>query len=433
MRGGARAALRWLWRYGRALALYALLIVSLLPRSLPLPGDLWLAAAYAISGREFNYVAWEVNALAAKTRQTLFGVQPFLSAADGAQLVREYMGDLAQAQQLEAQINARYTDPAITDPAAATADLRARRDALRATLRARQSLVEAILEGQVAAALVAEGFGVAGQLLPPLAMHFTEVPYLLVVSPRDRIALEVSLNLYPLPLDEIVALEQRLEQQADVSALIVPLGGIALYPAMITETASIPHAVEVFAHEWLHHYLYFFPLGLHYFTGGEGLAGEARIINETTADYFGQQMARRVLARYYPELLPPAVPASVPAPTDTPPAFDFAAAMHETRVTVDALLAAGAVAEAERYMAERRRLFYDNGYGLRRLNQAFFAFYGGYQSGAVPGIGGEDPIGPAVRTIFERSGSLRAGVVALRGITTRAQLVAAAGDSAPGE
>jgi hypothetical protein len=81
--------------------------------------------------------------------------------------------------------------------------------------------------------------------------------------------------------------------------------------------------------------------------------------------------------------------------------------MHTTRVHVDELLAAGKVKEAETYMEQRRQVFWDNGYAIRKLNQAYFAFYGAYAD--VPGgAAGEDPVGPAVRTLRSRSSSLLA-------------------------
>lgn len=425
-----RGGLRWVMRRGVPLMLWALVIVFVLPRSTAPIHDFNFRLAYEISGGYFDYVGWTLNALASKARQTLYGVHPYLSEAERSDFVREYMADVAQAQRLEAEIAAVYSDPNVADAAQATAELRERRDALRASLEARQWIAEGILEGQVAAVLIAEGFGIAGQLVPPMAMHMTRVPNLLVASPRDAIRLEVSLNLLPLAVDEMNALEERLAEAYELSALVVNLGGIALYPAMILETSSIAFAVETFAHEWLHHYLYFFPLGLAYFVTPEGLNAEARSINETTASLFGKEIGRRVLERYYPELVPPPPPPprpageSTPSPTSEPPAFDLGREMHVTRVRVDELLAAGQVEEAEAYMEERRRFFYENGYRFRRINQAFFAFYGGYQAEGIPGIAGEDPIGPAVQEIRERLPSAREFVLALRGLTTREELLA---------
>ncbi|HMV28813.1 MAG TPA: hypothetical protein PKE23_05460, partial [Anaerolineales bacterium] len=88
------------------------------------------------------------------------------------------------------------------------------------------------------------------------------------------------------------------------------------------------------------------------------------------------------------------------------PPFDFRAQMHETRVTADALLAAGKIDEAEAYMEARRQIFLQNGYLLRKINQAYFAFHGAYAD--VPGgAAGEDPVGPAVRALREQSPTLK--------------------------
>ncbi len=420
---GVRRVIAWTIRIG-------VLLIILRYSSVPL-GDQWTAVALVVKDAQFDYLGWEAGALAAKLHEFLYGTAPFMDEAARSDIVRAYMRDLAAARRLEGEIERVYIDPNTPDPDTATADLRAERDALRADLAARQTLAEAILEGQVAAVLIDEGFGLpGGQLFPPIAMRFTRVPNLLIVSPRDQIRFDISINLYELPIEDKEALEAQIDEQFDVSSLIVPLGGIALYPAMILETTSIPYAVEVFAHEWLHHYLFFFPLGLNY-----DFAGETRIINETTANLFGKAITPLVLRRYYPELAPPDQPGA-PAPSQPidpqpvdPDAFDYGREMNETRITVDDLLAQGRIDDAEAYMEERRALFVANGYGMRRLNQAFFAFYGGYQSGA-PGEGGRDPIGPAVATLRDASPSLVEWIGVMRWITTRDDLLAAAGTSA---
>lgn len=443
--------LRWLRRLIRY-TLLALLFCLLIQRSNFPVNSRWGAITAVIRGYQFDYVDWEVGALLSKIGQTLWGAHPFMNERDRSQYVRDYMADLELARQLEAQIDAMFADPNVADPRTASFDLRQQRDSLRADLRSRQTLVESILEGQVAAVLVDEGFGLFGQLLPPISMRFTRVPNLLVISPRERIYVDVTIALDPLPIDEIVAIEERLYAELNVSSLIVPLGGIALYPAMILETTSIPWAVETFAHEWLHHYFFFFPLGLNYFS--DTAAGESRIINETAADLFGEEIARIVLERYYPELAPAAEQNEPQLVTYQPFAqevrFDYGAEMNETRVNVDRImvviseletkaerlyhfgmgqsaqrfeaLAQSVVAKSETYMEQRRAIFFENGYRIRKLNQAYFAFYGGYQGG-IPGIGGEDPIGPAVREIRAMSESIHAWIVTLRGITTRDELV----------
>lgn len=385
-----------------------------------------------VRDNRFDYVAWEADALWDKARQYVLGSQSYLPEDTRHDLVLDYLQRVAQAQALEQAIERIYADPAIADPAQAAAQLQAERDTLRAQLAADQPLIEGIIEEQVAAVLVDEGFGLWGQMLPPVSMHFSEIPMLLVISPRDRIDYAFSIELEPMTVEQREALEHTIEQQLDVAALIVPLGGISLYPSMIIETSGLARAYEVTAHEWAHHYLMFYPLGLEY-----GSRPETRIINETTATWFGRAAAAAAMARYYPDQPAPNYPSFLaeaaaspaggaaderPTDPDAPPPFDYAREMHETRATVEFLLWQGRVEAAETYMEYRRREFVRHGYVIRKLNQAYFAFYGGYQG--APGTGGTDPIGPTIEQIRERSPNLAAFLRTMRGITTRQELLA---------
>lgn len=438
----------------RWVLLWAFILVLVQYSTYPL-GLRWFAISSLLKDHHFDYLGWEVNALAAKTAETLWGVHPYLDDTERAAWVRAYFADVAAVQALDAQIDAIYIDPAVADPANVTAELRGQRDALRADLAARQGRVEASLEGQIAAVLVEEGFGVLGQLVPPISMRFTRAPNVLIVSPRDAIKPELTMSVVPLSTDQKAAFEAAVDAREDVSSLIIRIGGMALFPAMIEETGSLTWAVQTFSHEWFHHYMFLYPLGLSYDSG------EATRINETAADIFGREIGAKVLARYYPETVrgtrfTPGVqtPGYIvhrnplkgfestfispfsgldiflaeglnPLRISTTFQFDYNAEMHETRVTVDALLAEGKVEEAEAYMEQRRVFFVENGYPLRKLNQAYFAFYGGYQGGAFPGAGGEDPIGPAVREIRTLSPSLLDFALNLRGVTDQTGLTEA--------
>lgn len=424
-----KSIIRWCWRYGIAISLFCVLFVAFVPSSTIQFVDVWDEIAFATSARQFDFVSWELAAIWAKADALLFGRAAYLNETDRSQFVRDYMADLQVAQSLEAQITTIYNNPTIADPLTESQTLQSERDTLRLDLQSRQSMAEAIIEGQVAAILVEEGFGVLGQLMPPMAMRFTGMPNLLVTSPRDDIRMENSLVVDPMPINERALLEDTVMQTYDVSAIVVPLGGIALYPAMIQESSNLGFVIETFAHEWVHHYLYFHPLGYSYFTG-DGFAGEARIINETTSDLFGKEIAILVIHRYYPELPLPNLPTFEPADPNIiiepdPDAFDFGAEMNTTRVTVDALLSKDEVQSAEDYMEDRRVFFFENGYSLRRINQAFFAFYGGYQAGGgIVGAGGADPIGPAVLSIRQNSDSVRMFIQRLQAVTNRTMLLA---------
>ena len=65
------------------------------------------------------------------------------------------------------------------------------------------------------------------------------------------------------------------------------------------------------------------------------------------------------------------------------------------------------IEEAEEYMESRRQIFWEHGYRIRKLNQAYFAFYGAYAD-APGGAAGEDPVGAAVRDLYASSPSLEA-------------------------
>jgi hypothetical protein len=213
-------------------------------------------------------------------------------------------------------------------------------------------------------------------------------------------------------------IEEQIDTTFDVSSLITGIGGLSAYPSMLLESSSVNWVTEVTAHEWTHHYLAPRPLGRSYLS-----SGEARTINETVASIAGREVGRQVVARYYPEHLPPE-PEPQPEPPEEepsePPAFDFRLEMRETRIQVDQLLAEGQVEEAETYMEQRRQVFVEHGYAIRKLNQAYFAFHGAYAD--QPGAAGEDPIGPAVREVFARSPDLRTFVNSLAGVTTLEEL-----------
>jgi hypothetical protein len=56
-------------------------------------------------------------------------------------------------------------------------------------------------------------------------------------------------------------------------------------------------------------------------------------------------------------------------------------------------------------MEERRLFFRENGYSIRKINQAYFAFYGSYAD-QPSGPAGDDPVGETVRLLRAQSSSL---------------------------
>lgn len=375
-----------------------------------------------LSQDRFDFVAWELEALWQKLTHGLVAPQRFMTEVDRSDFVLDYLSLLAETHRLEGEIHRIYVDPNVDDPKAATAGLRETHQEMRQKLSLQQPIAEAIIEDQVASILHEEDFGILGQEFPPVAIHFTPLPQLLVVSSRQHIDTIYQLSLaHGLGVAEAEAIEAVIEETHDVSSLVTGIGGLAAYPAMLLETSSINWIADVAAHEWTHHHLLPRPLGREYFA-----SAETRAINETVATIVGNEVGRKVVARYYPDHLPPPpteehVGDEPPEePTHEPPSFDFRMEMRNTRIRVDELLADGKIEEAEAYMESRRQVFVEQGYPIRKLNQAYFAFHGAYA--AHPGAAGDDPIGPAVRELFTRSPDLRTFVREIAGVTTLVEL-----------
>ena len=229
----------------------------------------------------------------------------------------------------------------------------------------------------------------------------------LIISPRNLIRQDANISLLPeLSLDQVVELETQVEKKFNVSALVTDVGGIGDYPTMVLSTTDMNFLSNTIAHEWTHNYLTLRPLGLEY-----DASPDLRTMNETTASIVGKEIGLQMLTRYYPQFAPQPPPVqtsqnnTIQAPDNSPPRFDFRKEMHITRLTVDGLLASGKITEAESYMEARRQFFWENGYQIRRLNQAYFAFNGAYAD-EPGGAAGADPVGPAVRALRQQSPSL---------------------------
>jgi hypothetical protein len=344
---------------------------------------------------EFDFLGWTLAAVAGKSVQAGVGTSHFLEEQDRNDLVREYMKLVGQLQSKQVELEDAYGNP---DPVQSSLDVKRVGEELVQLVEEADKIrpvVEAILQEQVAIVLADLTLVPRAVVFPPVSFSFAQLPSSLIISPREMIRQDASISLrVDLPLEEKVALEEMVERHEDVSALIVPVGGLGTYPTMILESTSLVWITEVIAHEWVHNYLAFHPLGWNY-----SRTPELRTMNETAASLIGLAVGRLVLAEYYPDLLPQPAPPSTTDSIPEPLAFDFRAEMRITRLKVDELLDQGAIEAAEQYMEERRLFFWENGYRIRRLNQAYFAFHGAYAD-EPGGAAGDDPVGEAVRALW---------------------------------
>ena len=382
----------------------------------------------------FDFISWTLDAIHVKLSQSAIGAPHYFSAFDQHQAVVQYLELVHVIEFTQNQINILYADPNIKDPAQASIEVRQQLAEFTTQYNSLAPYAEAVLEQQVTQILSENNLTVGGQPIPWVSYHISPLPLDLIISSRSKIEQQTSYQLRAdLTIEEQTNLESAADRELGVSSLVVPIGGLATYPTMIMRTTALDWISSTISHEWTHLYLAQRPLGMNY-----ERSGELRTMNETTADIVGGEIGGTVLRRYYPELVAETLPtlqlvshlnikiSPLEQADDTP--FDYRAAMHETRVSADALLAAGKIDEAEAYMEARRKIFWDHGYTIRKLNQAFFAFYGAYAD--VPGgPAGEDPVGPAVRALRQQSPSLIAFLERISQMSTFAELQQAVGNS----
>ena len=305
-----------------------------------------------------------------------FGPEP--GTAEGEAAIRNYF-------RLTSQIRAVQDD----------------RAAAEALVRERSNYengVERYVEGLIGEAVAAAGLAQAAPLFrgvrfawPPVSFELTTPPRILVRSPRNRIA-RTGDTLLKSDLSEAeISRIERETDTADLVSIVEPIGGLAAYPAVVSADRSFDGWLDTTAHEWVHHYLAFFPLGARWARGGDGVT-----LNETTANVAGRELANLIRARH-PLTLAPGEDGAAPPRACDAPAVDFNKEMRALRLDVDGLLAAGRVAEAESAMEQRRLFFAEHCIFIRKLNQAYFAFHGSYADTSAS----SDPIGPKVQRVWE--------------------------------
>ncbi len=427
-----QAALRWKTLAGKLIAALLVLLYSLSllgSSAVPAAQVERLQLAALTSGWDWDFIRWEAGAISQKLRSQ--AVQPIrqLAALERAALVRSYLDSAQQIGAVEWQLDQVYAQPAPADsgaatgvPAADTARQAQRLEARLTVLREQQTLVrpavEQIIETQVGDVLAQQQISGDRRHFPPVWFTFTEPPRKLIVSPRDRIATSYYAMLRPdLPAEQRAQIEDAIQDEHNQSAYVTQIGGLGAYPTIVTDQAPLPWVLSTVAHEWVHNYLTLFPLGLHY-----NSSSDLTILNETVADIAGDEIGAQVLATAYPELVREFPgkdqPAPSPADPNAPPPFDFNLEMRHTREVVDLFLHYGRVQDAEEYMQIRRQLFAENGYPLRKLNQAYFAFHGSYGTGAAA----TTPIGPKLQRLRAALPDLRTFLQTVRWFTSETDL-----------
>ena len=340
----------------------------------------------------YSLVSWEVSHFMDKWVHKLGDVLPGIGPPDAAERraqVREFFSLGRELQELELRIVLETSEIGSTGHGVA-AEIRLiemRREAM-------QRDVEETVESEVDAILNREGFSAwPGLIFPPVDTHFSKAPGVLVLSPRDRIfRLETRILRPGLADIEKELLEDTVLEEEDLSALVVEISGIATFPSIVSERVDLRRALDAVAHEWLHHWFFFKPLGQGFWD-----SPEMTTLNETAATIGGLEMGALAYAAI----------TGGPGdrrlnPREAASSFDFDGAIGETRLRAEELLVQGEIEEAEAYMEERRLLLVEQGFRIRKINQAFFAFRQSYATDP----GSISPIDAQLRELRERSDSL---------------------------
>ena len=331
-------------------------------------------------------------------------------------------------------------------------------------------IAEETIESQITAVLKNEGLqSPLGIILPPVDTALTPSPTLLVTSPRHRIHRQDNILLrHGLPPNDREHIEQQTLNHRNLSAIVVNTGGIGTYPSVVSPDAGMHYAITTAAHEWLHNWFFFRPLGRNFWR-----SPEMTTLNETAATLAGWEIGDQAYtaltgisvnrpqptptpatptpsqpdpesnpdpqsqaesnpdtqaqaesnpdtqtqAEFNPdtqtqaESNPDAQAESDPQPQphaeaesahSTPAPSDFNAEMRQTRQRAEQLLAANQIPQAESYMESRRQQLLTQGYPIRKINQAYFAFYGSYATSPAS----TSPIETQLRNLRQTSPTL---------------------------
>ncbi len=394
-----------------------LLLALLLPVLLAGDDPRLNPAEEAALEHHYSLVAWEARNLLSKWTHRLGTYLPWKedTVLTGRDLAEEYLRLGVEARRLRGEIDmavATGDAGALESAEDGLADV----DSIRGRMR---GAVEEVIESAISGVLSDLDIGSWGPFdYPPVDIRLDEPPRVLITSPRDRIIRShEALVSVDITTSEREALENALLDSDDLSALVLDIGGVATFPAIVGSAGDLRGTLQTSAHEWVHYYLvaHLRPLGLRVYTAPEML-----VINETLADMAGREIGDMAFRALGGIIVPPANPPSENEmdgqPAD-PGRLDFGKEMHVTRLRVDELLSLGSIGEAEAYMEQRRLLFVEAGFHIWKLNQAYFAFNGTY----VEQPESSSPVGEQMKDIRAASADVSALIATVSRVSTIAE------------
>jgi hypothetical protein len=370
-------------RVSRWIVVTLLVMYGIVAWMIPRGDSLSLTAAETASvSHRYGLLSFEVQNFMDKWLHRVYTVAPWTDTgtADRERDLARYMEIVTPIRDAAFKVLEESSRDVIV-PAVLAERQRTLDDLLDERDRLRDS-VEEYLESAISAELVEVALNaVGGFIWPPVDFRIDNPPSVLVISPRDRINRSQTILIEPdISVTDMERIEKLLLEDYNLSAAIMRTGGLASYPNVIPSDRDLLPLLEVAAHEWVHAYLIFYPLGRSFFNGGAIVE-----INETLANIVGDEIGGDTWSRLtgnpapVREPPPPFVPQGEPLESEPESGeFDFFRFMRDTRIRTDELLEADDIEEAEAWMEQRRVELQENGFFIRKINQAFFAFNGSY-------------------------------------------------------
>jgi len=251
---------------------------------------------------------------------------------------------------------------------------------------------------------------ILGMQFPPIDIRLIDLPKLLVISPRNKIQrIDDILIKTEIRFNDVSYIEEKILYEENLSAIVLDIGGIATYPSSIPNTKNLKEVFIISGHEWMHHYLFFTKLGQNMFN-----SEEMRILNETLASRVAEELwiyIDQYISENYDLDLYSDNYDYINLNHDN--LFNFKYEMNKTRVETELLLKNNKIIEAEKFMEKRRQVFVENGYNIRKLNQAYFAFYSSYADSSASNTS----IGDELDEFRKYYNSLESFILAIRSVS----------------
>lgn len=199
-------------------------------------------------------------------------------------------------------------------------------------------------------------------LFPKVRFKIDNTPNILIISPKNKIKLTYSILLKQnLTIKEKEAIENQIEAKFNVSAIILNIGGIAFYPSLIPKDINNNKIIKNIIHEWLHQYFALYNLGQNIYKNNKMLA-----LNETIVSYISEELASNIISKTQSTNI------------KSKKINSFNSEIRFTRSITDNLLSKNKIDMAEKFMLSQTNKLNYQGYQIRKINQAYFAFYNSY-------------------------------------------------------